>query len=135
MWVTHSTSGALEQKRIGWHQLLLGKFVKEWRSVQEAYLEATKTPQKIHNHGVRWTCHVIHAIWREVRPLWDIQNDARHGKDKEAQYARQSEQAARETEWLYKFRELCPRLAPRISVSILFSPTSGQERVFAVGPP
>ncbi len=78
---------ALEQERIGWHQLLLGKFVKEWRSVQEAYLEATKTPQKIHYH-------FIHAIWREVRQLWDmIWNEApRHGKDsKDAQYARQLE--------------------------------------------
>jgi hypothetical protein len=69
---------ALEQERIGWHQLLFGKFVKEWRTIQEAYLEATKTPRKIHNHGVRWTCHIIHdAIWREVRQLWDIRNDAR----------------------------------------------------------
>jgi hypothetical protein len=49
---------ALEQERVGWHQLLFGKFVKEWRTVQEAYLEATKTPLKINNHGVRWTCHL-----------------------------------------------------------------------------
>jgi hypothetical protein len=68
---------ALEQERIGWYQLSFGtKFVKEWRSVHEAYLEAIDTPLKIHNHGVRWTCHIIHAIWREVRPLWDIRNEA-----------------------------------------------------------
>ncbi len=38
----------------------------------------------------------VEAIsWREVRQLWEIRNEARHGKeDKEAQYARQSEQAA-----------------------------------------
>ena len=101
----------MEQERIGWHQLLFGKFVKEWRTVQEAYLEATKTPLKINNHGVRWTCHLIHAIWREVRQLWDIRNEARHGKDKDTRYTRQHEQAARETQWLYKFRESCPRNA------------------------
>jgi hypothetical protein len=33
---------ALDQERIGWHQLLFGNFVKEWRRVQEAFLEATK---------------------------------------------------------------------------------------------
>jgi hypothetical protein len=66
------------------------------------------------NHGVRWTCHIIHANWREVRQQWDIRNEARHGKDKDARYARQHEQAARETEWLYKFRESCPRNAQRI---------------------
>jgi ribonuclease HI len=105
---------ALEQERIGWHQLLFGKFVKEWRTVQEAYLEATKTPLKINNHGVRWTCHLIHAIWREVRQLWDIRNEARHGKDKDARDARQYEQAVRETQWLYKFRDKCSPDAQRI---------------------
>ncbi len=88
--------------------------MKEWRTVQENYLAATKTPLKIHNHSVRWTCHLIHAIWREVRQLWDIQNEARHGKDKDAKYARQYEQAVRETQWLYKFREKCPQNAQRI---------------------
>ena len=62
----------------------------------------------------RWTCHLIHAIWREVRKLWDIRNKARHGKDKEAKYARQYEQAVRETHWLYKFRDKCPPDAQEI---------------------
>jgi hypothetical protein len=67
---------ALEQERIGWHQLLFGKFVKEWRRVQEAYLEATDAPLKIQNHSIQWTCTIIHAIWREIRKLWDIRNEA-----------------------------------------------------------
>jgi hypothetical protein len=97
---------ALEQERIGWHQLLFGKFVKEWRTVQEAYLAATKTPLKIHNHGVRWTCHLIHAIWREVRQLWDIRNEARHGKDKDARYARRYEQTGRRiNRWMVDINE------------------------------
>jgi hypothetical protein len=62
----------------------------------------------------RWTCHLIHAIWREVRQLWDIRNEARHGKDKDAKYARQYEQAVQETQWLYMFREKCPQTAQRI---------------------
>ena len=67
----------------------------------------TTTTQHHRKYLGKWTNTLIHTIWSEVRKLWDIRNDARHGKDEEAKLERQLEQAQRETNWLYGFRSAC----------------------------
>ena len=57
---------------------------------------------------------MIHTIWQEIRKLWNLRNEARHGKDEESRIVCQTEHTRRETEWLYGFKSLCHPNAQRI---------------------
>ena len=96
-----------EQERIGWHQVLLGRMSCKWGQIQTHYLHSTQQTPQHHNHGSRWTQSMIQYIWHEVRLLWNIRNEARHGKDEETRQERELLQVQQETEWLYQSRPLC----------------------------
>jgi hypothetical protein len=46
-------------------------------------------------------------IWAEVRKLWNMRNEDRHGKEELMKIERQCAQFRRETEWLYSMKDQC----------------------------
>jgi hypothetical protein len=50
---------------------------------------------------------LIHCIWKEMKTLWMLRNEDRHGKDEETRLARRYHHTRRETEWLYSMKDHC----------------------------
>jgi hypothetical protein len=96
-----------EQESIGWKQLFLGRFSKKWVDLQTTFIHSSSLTPNYCNHGMPWLKQIINFIWSECKKLWSLRNEARHGKDEEAQLARRYEQCRRETEWLYGFKDEC----------------------------
>ena len=93
-----------KQHAAGWEQLFLGRFVNEWREIQEAHLTRLPTRDK-HQTGMTWVTKIISIIWKHVYLLWEIRNAAQHGIDAESREAILLATAIRETESLYDIRE------------------------------
>ena len=71
-----------QQNRIGWHNLIKGRFAKEWQVLHDARARERGTyDQKI---TTRWTSCVIDTIWSAFWELWEDRNKDKHGKDLEA---------------------------------------------------
>ena len=98
---------AAEQDHLGWHQVLLGRFSKKWISAQSAYLHQREIPPTGFNHGTTWLCQLIHTIWNELKQLWTLRNEDRHGRDEESKLACKYNHTRRVTEWLYNLRDQC----------------------------
>jgi hypothetical protein len=78
-----------EQESIGWNQLFLGRFSKKWVDLQTTFIHNSSLTPNYCNHGTPWLKQIIHFSWSECKKLWSLRNEARHGKDAEAQLARQ----------------------------------------------
>jgi hypothetical protein len=97
-----------EQDSIGWNQLFLGRFSKKWVELQTStFIHNSSLAPNYCNDCTPWLKQIIHFIWSGCKKLWSLCNEARHGKDEEAQLARRYEQCRRETEWLYGFKDGC----------------------------
>ena len=98
---------AAAQDHLGWHQVLLGRFSLKWSEMQLAYLQQRGKEVTKYNHGTTWLCQLIHHIWKDLKKLWTLRNEDRHGKDEETKMACRYTQTRRETEWLYSLKEHC----------------------------
>jgi hypothetical protein len=99
-----------EQDSIGWQQLFLSsRFSKKWVDLQTTFVYKNAGISLSYcNHGTHWlVTQIIHFMWSECKILWNLRNEARHGKDEEEKLARHYEQCRRETEWLYGFKDEC----------------------------
>jgi hypothetical protein len=73
------------QKKLGWKQLLYGRFTKKWAS------EFERLYQRNHHHpspitGKQWVSQSIRIIWRHVLEMWKTRCEDEHGKTPEEQY-------------------------------------------------
>ena len=93
-----------KQSRAGWDQLLFGRFVQEWRDIQDDHLRKNKE-YKQHQNGRAWVVKTIEIIWGHVYTTWEIRNAALHGVVESAQELARIETAKRETEAVYEIRE------------------------------
>ena len=98
-----------DQFRIGWKQIFLGRFVKEWCSLQEDYL-STLNSSKTNYSGTTWCTGVIDILWKYIRNNWDDRNAAQHGDDPITREIALYSQAQRETEHIYALKsKVLPR--------------------------
>ena len=93
-----------KQAAVGWEQLFLGRFVNEWREIQEGHLSRLPTRTK-HQTGTTWVTKVTNIIWKHVYLNWEHRNSAQHGVDAESREAILLATATRETEALYDIRD------------------------------
>ena len=103
-----------DQEKLGWHQVFLGRFARGWGIAQQKYLHLSNRPLRQNNHSTGWTTALTQFIWQEVKQLWTIRNQDRHGRDKETKEARLLDQAREETRWLYEVRPMCKPNIQRI---------------------
>jgi hypothetical protein len=103
------TSLIEKQNAVGWDQLLLGRFVLEWKELQEDYLSTLSKRDK-HQTGTTWVTQVNTIIWKHVYLNWKHRNSVQHGVDAASREAILLDSAKRETEALYDIRdEVLPR--------------------------
>jgi hypothetical protein len=60
---------ARAQSDIGWHQILNGRFAKEWKQAQNAYL-GTRANKR--NNGDTWMTSVITTWFQQWLKLWKL---------------------------------------------------------------
>jgi hypothetical protein len=97
---------AEEQRDIGWHQLIRGYWSTRWERQQQTYRESNlEDDQENQPHSSCWVSSMQRHIWAEVRKLWIMRNEDRHGKEELMKTERQCDQFCRETEWLYNMKE------------------------------
>jgi hypothetical protein len=67
------------QQKLGWKQLLYGRFSKKWAAEYERL--------HMHNHhqpspisGKQWVSQAIRIIWRHVLEIWKTRCEDEHGK-------------------------------------------------------
>ncbi len=91
------------QSKIGWDQILLGRFVLEWRELQDDFLCTYRNKKKQHT-GLTWVTGVTQIIWRHVYQQWEKRNKAQHGEDRTQREQILIDRAKRATAALYEVR-------------------------------
>jgi hypothetical protein len=89
---------ATAQRDIGWHQILRGRFSKQWIQAQDQYLGTNTTKQ---NNGTQWLTNVIDYIFTQWWSLWELRNEDRHGRDLATQSQAHARQAIHELTQIY----------------------------------
>ena len=98
-----------KQGRLGLRNLFLGRFVKEWRTLQDQHLATLEeVPKKF--SGKTWVTGAIKIIWDQVIDCWEERNNKKHGIDRITAERALAEQAEREIRLLYsQRRHILPR--------------------------
>ena len=68
-----------QQSRIGWKQMLYGRFSTKWIYLFEIHNTST---QKKYKDGERWLTELILIIWTNLRYRWNLRNNIVHDETK-----------------------------------------------------
>ena len=98
------------QTKIGWQQLIYGRWAKEWKALQHQHLTRNNIPKTRKNHGNAWVKSHIILIWQACQAAWTSRNLDRHGADAHQQEQLKIQQAQNKIRVLYRLRPRC-RLA------------------------
>lgn len=94
-----------EQDRIGWDHLLLGRFSKQWKTMQyQSLIERNIAPTRS-NSGTGWIKQLTTVIWKHVYKVWLARNLARHGKEEEEKKEKERQQCLNEISIYYTYRD------------------------------
>ena len=108
-----------EQVRIGWDRLLLGRFPKQWKSMQYQSLRERKINPTRSNSETGWTRQLTTVIWKHIYQVWLERNLARHGKEEEEKREKERLQCTNEISTYYTNRD-DGKLFPADSGSAMF---------------
>jgi hypothetical protein len=93
----------IQQHKLGWHQIFLGRLAVEWRELQDDFLSTISNRKKEHS-GKTWVLSIITIIWKHLYNNWKDRNDAQHGVDAATREIAKYKQAITETKALYALR-------------------------------
>ena len=108
------TALIVSQNEIGWDNFLCGRLAKQWADIQDIHLHSKnlKTSRKT---GVTWATDLAHLLLQQWLDLWKLRNEARHGKDKQAQREKKQAQLLREVDLVYQSADEIPMdLLPKV---------------------
>jgi hypothetical protein len=95
------------QSKIGWKQLLLGRFSVKWLDYQAQHLRINKIPFTNFNHGPVWLSTLIIRIWNHCYMLWESRNKDKHGHDTKTERAALLAQVQRRMAVMYELKNRC----------------------------
>ena len=117
-----------QQNEIGWQQLFLGRFSKEWADLQDTHYvqkaaeaaeqmtEAERKQKKTKTQtGQRWQVAIIGLLWEQWWTLWMSRNQDLHGADAKAKAQAEEREAHRKLRELYDLRA---RLSPAVQATM-----------------
>jgi hypothetical protein len=111
-----------QQNEIGWQQLFLGRFTKEWADLQDNYYarkraeqndEENKKTKKMTGH--RWQVTIIGILWDQWWAVWESRNKDLHGADAKSRANAESREVHRTLRDLYDMRH---RLDPHVQACL-----------------
>ena len=99
------------QEKVGWDQLLLGRFVLSWATCQQEFIRELPENEIPKGYsGSVWVAAVSTDIFDFVHKVWLERNQDKHGKDSHEKEIRLLERATLQTKVLYSFRnDVLPR--------------------------
>ncbi|KAI2494417.1 hypothetical protein MHU86_20100 [Fragilaria crotonensis] len=72
---------AQQNNRIGWTQIFMGRFSKEWSTHQRPYLATLRGDGDLDSVISTWKANLIQLIWEQWYHLWKQRNGEVHGSD------------------------------------------------------
>jgi hypothetical protein len=94
----------LSQGQIGWSQLLLGRWSREWATLQSKYLQRTNSIFTSQNYGTFWLSSLIQLIWTGCYDEWINQNNVLHGHNQQTKMQARTTRAQHKIRALYSLR-------------------------------
>jgi hypothetical protein len=92
-----------EQNTIGWVQIFQGRLSTSWQRIQQYHYSGLK-PIKGRD-GASWSRNIISFIFAEWVLLWESRNNSVHGDDTTSRAQAKHNQAIRELETVYSYRD------------------------------
>ena len=86
----------LTQNKIGWRQILRGRFSQEWQRIQNAYYMKRRQKSAFKRTGERWQQQFISVIWGSWFQLWSMRNGEVHGTNTETRALAQRKEVGRQ---------------------------------------
>ena len=91
------------QFRMGWHQLLLGRFIVEWKYLASNHIRIIpKTKKGKGINGKTWVNGITNIIYNFAQDVWHECNEDRHGRDETDRERLLVEMTLIQTEEFYK---------------------------------
>ena len=111
-----------QQNEIGWNQLFLGRFTKEWADLQDNYYAQKRLEQTDEENkkikkmtGYRWQVALIGILWDQWWAVWESRNKDLHGADAAARAQAEAREVHRTLRDLYDLRN---RLDPHVQACL-----------------
>lgn len=89
------------QNRIGWVELFRGQFSIAWSNAQSEYYRKSQSKHT----GTFWTTAIINHIWGQWEHLWELRNEAQHGRDRSHRHAIRKKVALEKLRYIYERKD------------------------------
>ncbi|KAI2495162.1 hypothetical protein MHU86_19347 [Fragilaria crotonensis] len=106
-----------QQAKIGWRQMLQGRFSKAWSDIQQRYHELTFPTQQYTPD--KWQVGLIQKIWEHRHKVWILRNEDLHGRDIRSRQQAERKEIQRQLHAIYSQR---PMMDPRVQSLLLEAP-------------
>ena len=93
-----------QQKSIGWDQLLVGRFLLEWKGIIDDHLQTIQRDKRKTETGTIWVTKILAILFHFAWDVWKDRNIDRHGRDKTDRERLLIERALLQTKELYRIR-------------------------------
>lgn len=123
----------LHQNRIGWRQILHGRFVTEWARLHDDYtFNTSKNPMHqrptkgtYKRTGDQWCQDITKVLWAQWTLVWAQRNAVIHGHDETTRRQCREQEDLRQLRQMYSQREL---MEPRVQ-ELLFDTVEEHEQL------
>ncbi|KAI2493958.1 hypothetical protein MHU86_20566 [Fragilaria crotonensis] len=95
----------VQQNRIGWKHIFLGRFSCEWADLQDAhYVTRPNYNSKKSRKGAKWQVAIIGRLWDDWYLLWESRNNDLHGANAQQHAVLERQRAVQTLRELYALR-------------------------------
>jgi hypothetical protein len=94
----------LQQNKIGWAQVLLGRFSAAWESQQRRYQLTQRGEEDDRSQNSTWQANVILLLWKQWYTLWKQRNRDVHGHDERTRLETTTREVRRQLSEIYQHR-------------------------------
>ena len=115
-----------QQNKVGWNQVMLGRFVTEWRRIQARYSERITQPTRATNSEIQskrtpeqWLIGLISVLWDQWYLLWDDRNHDLHGRDAQQRQSQLRQEVQRQLREIYAKQQF---MDPNVRALLLRDP-------------
>lgn len=96
----------IQQNRIGWVHLFMGRFSKEWSTHQKHYSATQRGDEDPEVYTSAWQENLIQLIWEQWYHLWKQRNRDVHGHDERTRVEAEKRETRRQLEEIYRQRPM-----------------------------
>ena len=95
-----------QQNQIGWDQMFLGRFSKEWCRHQTQHFHHNRVQDDVTRLSLTWQTSTIKFVWQRWYTLWKARNQEVHGHDARTQAEASAREVRRQLADIYRHRSM-----------------------------